>query len=179
MGPGSRHSGSAQNGSRRPGRNGNGAASDGWGDDDWEDEEQDWSDWEPPEQEEPEKPRRAPFLPRRTRPIRLRDENGTPRDEFLRPIVDLQGIRNRISISEDLAEQRVLDEMEANQRESRRAVRFAGASHGSCQCIPHASPHGALHAASWIGHQCTRPVGGHAAGQHVRRNAIWCAYVAH
>ena len=48
------------------------------------------------------------------------------RDEYMRPIVDAQGIANRLAWDEAEVEERVFIEAITNQYESRQAVKFAG-----------------------------------------------------
>lgn len=48
------------------------------------------------------------------------------RDEYLRPIVDAEGILNRLAVDEGEVEERVFTEAITNQYESREAVKFAG-----------------------------------------------------
>ncbi len=47
-----------------------------------------------------------------------------PRDEFLRGMIDTTGIQNRLSLSDATTEDKVREEFEANQFESRMALRF-------------------------------------------------------
>lgn len=86
----------------------------------WEDWE-DWdSDWEtddaregPPDQFRKRNPRRGMG-------------NATPRDEYLRPMIDRLGIQYRLGFKQMEAEERVQTEFETNQWESREAVKFGG-----------------------------------------------------
>ena len=86
----------------------------------WEDWE-DWdSDWEaedtrdgPPDQFRKRNPRRGMG-------------NATPRDEYLRPMIDRLGIQYRLGFKQIEAEERVQTEFETNQWESREAVKFGG-----------------------------------------------------
>jgi hypothetical protein len=55
-----------------------------------------------------------------------RGRRTTVRDEYLRPIVDVTGIYNRLAISEKEAEERVFIEAITNQYESREALKYAG-----------------------------------------------------
>ena len=50
-----------------------------------------------------------------------------PRDEFMRPIIDTQGVLNRITTNVDETERGILEEFEDNRSESREAVTYAGA----------------------------------------------------
>ena len=54
----------------------------------------------------------------------------TPRDEYLRPMIDLTGVQYRLGFRVSEAEERIETEFETNQWESREAVKFAGA--GDC-----------------------------------------------
>ena len=51
----------------------------------------------------------------------------TPRDEYLRPMIDLTGVQYRLGFRVAEAEERIETEFETNQWESREAVKFAGA----------------------------------------------------
>ena len=53
----------------------------------------------------------------------------TPRDEYLRPMIDLTGVQYRLGFRVSEAEERIEIEFETNQWESREAVKFAGAGH--------------------------------------------------
>jgi hypothetical protein len=52
------------------------------------------------------------------------------RDEYLRPIVDAQGIYNRLTFDEKDSEERVFVEAITNQYESREALKYAGGCMG-------------------------------------------------
>ncbi len=54
----------------------------------------------------------------------------TPRDEYLRPMIDLTGVQYRLGFRVSEAEERIETEFETNQWESREAVKFAGAGEG-------------------------------------------------
>ena len=49
-----------------------------------------------------------------------------PRDEYLRPMVDVTGIKYRLGLDTADTEARIREEFEENQLDSRAAVRFAG-----------------------------------------------------
>lgn len=57
---------------------------------------------------------------------RDRDSHDPPRDEYLRPMVDTQGIKYRIGLNEDEVTEDIREEFEENQRESWAALKFAG-----------------------------------------------------
>lgn len=87
---------------------------------DWEDWEEWESDWEaqddnqaPPDQFRRRNPRRGMGT-------------ATPRDEYLRPMIDTIGIQYRLGFKQLEAEERVQTEFETNQWESREAVKFGG-----------------------------------------------------
>ena len=86
---------------------------------DWEDWDPDW-DGPPDEQLPPDQFRR--INPRRGM------GSKTPRDEYLRPMIDTLGIQYRLGFKQLEAEERVQTEFETNQWESREAVKFAGAA---------------------------------------------------
>lgn len=86
----------------------------------WEDWE-DWdSDWEAPDDND------APPDQFRKRNPRRGMGYGTPRDEYLRPMIDTLGIQYRLGFKQMEAEERVQTEFETNQWESREAVKFGG-----------------------------------------------------
>ena len=58
----------------------------------------------------------------------------TPRDEYLRPMIDLTGVQYRLGFKVAEAEERIETEFETNQWESREAVKFAGAGEGEGLC---------------------------------------------
>ena len=89
----------------------------------WEDWE-DWdSDWEAkPDDDGP----RDQF--RKNNPRRGMGSK-TPRDEYLRPMIDTLGIQYRLGFKQFEAEERVQTEFETNQWESREAVKFGGVLH--------------------------------------------------
>ena len=78
-------------------------------------------DWEPWEEEE------RPLGGPRKYPRRMSNEQR-PRDEFLRPIVDFAGIRDRLSTDAIATEERITEEFVSNQEDSREALKFAGAT---------------------------------------------------
>ncbi len=79
-------------------------------------EGEDWEPWE-----EPDRPVGGP----RKYPRRM-STDGRPRDEFLRPIVDFAGIRDRLSTDAISTEERITEEFASNQEDSREALKFAG-----------------------------------------------------
>ncbi|KAL4852856.1 Chloroplast envelope membrane protein [Chlorella vulgaris] len=89
---------------------------------------QDWEDWEGlnvadlDDSSEVAELREAVIERRRLRGGRRRNV----RDEYIRPIVDAQGIVNRLAVDEAEVEERVFVEAITNQYESREAVKFAG-----------------------------------------------------
>lgn len=84
---------------------------------DWEDWDPDWEDdsgdQAPPDQFRKNNPRRGMG-------------SKTPRDEYLRPMIDTLGIQYRLGFKQVEAEERVQTEFETNQWESREAVKFSG-----------------------------------------------------
>ncbi|GMH32934.1 hypothetical protein BSKO_00768 [Bryopsis sp. KO-2023] len=87
---------------------------DGWGKD-WEE------DWIPDDPEEEERSRRL------KRDLRERQwGSNMPRDTWLRPMSDAQGILDRVALDEDAVEERLSLEWTANQEESRAALKFVG-----------------------------------------------------
>jgi len=84
---------------------------------DWEDWDPDWDgppgDSAPPDQFRKNNPRRGVG-------------SKTPRDEYLRPMIDTLGIQYRLGFKQVEAEERVQTEFETNQWESREAVKFSG-----------------------------------------------------
>ncbi|KAK9815440.1 hypothetical protein WJX72_003688 [[Myrmecia] bisecta] len=95
-------------------------------DEDWED----WDDWE--QGWAGSAPRRESVAERQAARQRMnhaqrsRMGNETPRDEYLRPMIDITGIRYRLRLDSSEAEQMIRDEFETNQWESREALKFAG-----------------------------------------------------
>lgn len=83
---------------------------------DWEDWDPDWDgppgDSAPPDQFRKNNPRRGMG-------------SKTPRDEYLRPMIDTLGIQYRLGFKQVEAEERVQTEFETNQWESREAVKFS------------------------------------------------------
>lgn len=59
-------------------------------------------------------------------PRRMAGDGKRPRDEYLRPIVDLDGIRDRLSPDRITTEERLLEEFEGNRQDSVMGVKFAG-----------------------------------------------------
>ena len=59
----------------------------------------------------------------------------TPRDAFLRPMVDLQGIKYRLGFNSEKASQEIQEEFDENRWESQEALKYFGESgllqHGS------------------------------------------------
>lgn len=91
--------------------------------------DKDWDDWETSpavadveDVEDAAELREQVIERRRAR----RGRRTTVRDEYLRPIVDVTGIYNRLAISEKEAEERVFIEAITNQYESREALKYAG-----------------------------------------------------
>ena len=91
--------------------------------------DKDWDDWESSpavadveDSEDAAELREQVIERRRAR----RGRRTTVRDEYLRPIVDVTGIYNRLAISEKEAEERVFIEAITNQYESREALKYAG-----------------------------------------------------
>ena len=84
---------------------------------DWEDWDPDWEDDDdtlaPPDQFRKNNPRRGMG-------------SKTPRDEYLRPMIDTLGIQYRLGFKQVEAEERVQTEFETNQWESREAVKYSG-----------------------------------------------------
>lgn len=76
-------------------------------------------DWEPWEEED------RPLGGPRKYPRRMANDQR-PRDEFLRPIVDFAGIRDRLSTDAIATEERITEEFESNQEDSRQALKFVG-----------------------------------------------------
>ena len=55
-----------------------------------------------------------------------REEDGTPRDSFLRPMVDLQGAKARLGFNAGRAAQEIEEEFDENRWESQEALKYAG-----------------------------------------------------
>ena len=72
----------------------------------------------------------------RVRPRRRERRRKGPRDEYLRPMVDVTGIKYRLGLDTADTEARIREEFEENQLESRAAVRFAGAAAAPCALPP-------------------------------------------
>lgn len=85
---------------------------------------EDWEDWDP-DWEDDTGDQAPPDQFRRINPRRGMGSK-TPRDEYLRPMIDTLGIQYRLGFKQVEAEERVQTEFETNQWESREAVKFAG-----------------------------------------------------
>ena len=85
---------------------------------------EDWEDWDP-DWEDDSGDLAPPDQFRRVNPRRGMGSK-TPRDEYLRPMIDTLGIQYRLGFKQVEAEERVQTEFETNQWESREAVKFAG-----------------------------------------------------
>lgn len=70
-----------------------------------------------------------------------RRQGTTPRDSFLRPMVDLTGAKARLRLDSDKAARELQEEFDDNRWESQEALKYAGASHCSslshCLCLSH------------------------------------------
>jgi hypothetical protein len=80
----------------------------------WDGWDQDWDDWES-----------TPISEERQKYERMASRRG-PRDAYLRPMIDKEGIRQRFTWNADEGEEALRMEFEVNQFESREAVKFAG-----------------------------------------------------
>ena len=98
---------------------------DGW-QQNWEGWEQDWDDWDS------SGPREAEPTSKRQRYKRMASRRG-PRDAYLRPMIDSEGIRQRLTWDAAKGEDALRTEFEVNQFESREAVTFAGERPDSCE----------------------------------------------
>ena len=85
---------------------------------------EDWEDWDP-DWEDEVGDHAPPDQFRRINPRRGMGSK-TPRDEYLRPMIDTLGIQYRLGFKQVEAEERVQTEFETNQWESREAVKFSG-----------------------------------------------------
>ncbi len=85
---------------------------------------EDWEDWDPDWEVQPGDPGPQDQF-RKSNPRRGMGSK-TPRDEYLRPMIDTLGIQYRLGFKQMEAEERVQTEFETNQWESREAVKFAG-----------------------------------------------------
>ena len=85
---------------------------------------EDWEDWDPDWEGQPGD-LGPPDLFRKNNPRRGMGSK-TPRDEYLRPMIDTLGIQYRLGFKQLEAEERVQTEFETNQWESREAVKFSG-----------------------------------------------------
>ena len=98
----------------------------GW-DHAWDDIDDDWDEWggagtrgAAPADPQPGGRRRRQFS-------RAESRRG-PRDAYLRPMIDREGIRQRLTLRADEGEEELRTEFDINQLESRAAVRFTGAA---------------------------------------------------
>ena len=87
----------------------------------------DWEDWDPDWEGPPGDPTPADQF-RKNNPRRGMGSR-TPRDEYLRPMIDTIGIQYRLGFKRLEAEERVETEFLTNQWESREAVKFGGSLH--------------------------------------------------
>ena len=85
----------------------------------WDGWEAEWDDWDSSGPQEPE-PTSA-----RQKYKRMASRRG-PRDAYLRPMIDREGIRQRLTWNAAEGEDALRTEFEINQFESREAVRFGG-----------------------------------------------------
>lgn len=85
---------------------------------------EDWEDWDP-DWDGPPGDSAPPDHFRKNNPRRGMGSK-TPRDEYLRPMIDTLGIQYRLGFKQVEAEERVQTEFETNQWESREAVKFSG-----------------------------------------------------
>ena len=85
---------------------------------------EDWEDWDP-DWEDDTGDQAPPDQFRRINPRRGMGSK-TPRDEYLRPMIDTLGIQYRLGFKQVEAEERVQTEFETNQWESREAVKYSG-----------------------------------------------------
>ena len=89
----------------------------------------DWDEWaggagggrEPPAGPD------VPLSGRRRRRFSRAESRRGPRDAYLRPMIDREGIRQRLTLRPDEGEEELRTEFDINQLESRAAVRFTGA----------------------------------------------------
>ncbi|KAL6777324.1 CEM1 [Auxenochlorella protothecoides x Auxenochlorella symbiontica] len=95
---------------------------------DWAGHDQDWDEWKG--EAEPDLDDAEDIAALRSAVIKKRrarkGRRSVTRDEWLRPIVDFQGIRDRLAFDEQDSEERVFIEAATNQFESREAVKYAG-----------------------------------------------------
>eukprot|EP00884_Botryococcus_braunii_P015404 jgi/Botrbrau1/2547/Bobra.0079s0034.1 len=99
---------------------------DGWGD--WSGEvELQGNDWVSPDGWDASTPSQGAYLRReaRRRAAQAMGQDGKPRDEFLRPMIDPTGIGYRLTFDVPLVEDKIAEEFLANQFESRMGIRFA------------------------------------------------------
>lgn len=96
---------------------------------------EDWEDWDP-DWEGPADDQAPPDQFRRVNPRRGMGTK-TPRDEYLRPMIDTLGIQYRLGFKQLEAEERVASEFETNQWESREAVKFSGEQCLLCSAEQH------------------------------------------
>ena len=120
--PDSQHADSSAKLGSRDDQHSNGAAEQptdsGW-QQNWDGWDQDWDDWEsmPSSGDQP--------MSKREKYERMASRRG-PRDAYLRPMIDKEGIRQRFTWNADEGEEALRMEFEVNQFESREAVKFAG-----------------------------------------------------
>ena len=107
----------------------------GW-DHAWDDNDDDWDEWggaagrrgssAGPEAD-------SPGVRRRRRQFSRAESRRGPRDAYLRPMIDREGIRQRLTLRPDEGEEELRTEFDINQLESRAAVRFTGSFPGLLQ----------------------------------------------
>lgn len=85
----------------------------------WDGWDQEWDDWESSQPTEPEP------TSKQQKYKRMASRRG-PRDAYLRPMIDREGIRQRLTWNGAEGEDALRTEFEINQFESREAVTFAG-----------------------------------------------------
>ena len=73
--------------------------------------------------------RNAHDLSAACREAREAKEDGTPRDSFLRPMVDLQGAKARLGFNAGRAAEEIEEEFDENRWESQEALKYAGVGH--------------------------------------------------
>ena len=97
----------------------------GW-DHAWDDIDDDWDEWGDPGARGTSATDPPPGGRRRRQFTRAESRRG-PRDAYLRPMIDREGIRQRLTLRPDEGEEELRTEFDINQLESRAAVRFTGA----------------------------------------------------
>ena len=93
----------------------------------WGDIDDDWDEWGGTGARRG--PQAGPDVPssgRRRRQFSRSESRRGPRDAYLRPMIDREGIRQRLTLRPDEGEEELRTEFDINQLESRAAVRFAG-----------------------------------------------------